>query len=566
MVLIILSWIYILLTTINFGFYFDKIFCLKNKNFIITSILGLFSITVFGSIWAIFGRINIEFHVILLLFNLFVIIRFKSDILSIYKTHSKELNQLPTELKAYLSIITVMIIAQCSLLPYIIDNESYYIQTIKWINEYGFVKGIANLHLFLGQASGWHVTQSIFNFSFLYPNFNDISGFCLLLGVFFSIQKLNEFYINKKLTYLTIGFFPIASIYFFQFISAPSPDIPVYVFTFIILFYFLENYKKCEVEVFNLIIILTLFTIYIKSTSVILVLIPIILLIINFKITYKYLAKSIALSILIFLLFIIKNTIISGSPFFPSKIFEFIKIDYAVPEAIENFYYNELKNFGYLVNLEQYKTLSKYELFIRWLTLPKLTGLFNKITFFLILATPFFIYKFQNKIKYWLVYVLMTLQLLLLLATSPQYRFFMNFTLFYGIFGFVCLFRTKKIIISSLVIGLLPILLTLFVPIPLSGFTNNKFMAYNSHFTMKEILFPAKNSKNNTGFELIKIGNFKYNSPIKNDFFWGTGNGNLPCVNKDQVEYYQKYFRVIPQMRTNDLKDGFYAKQISSDD
>lgn len=566
MVLIILSWIYILLSTINFGFYFDKILCLKNKNFIITSILGLFAITVFGSFWAIIGRINIEFHIVLLLFNLFVIIRFKSDILSIYKTHSKELNQLPIELKAYLSLITVMIIAQCSVMPYIIDNESYYIQTIKWINEYGFVKGIANLHLFLGQASGWHVTQSVFNFSFLYPNFNDISGFCLLLGVFFSIQKLNEFTINKKLTYLTIGFFPIASIYFFQFISAPSPDIPVYVFTFIILFYFLENYKKCEVEVFNLIIILTLFTIYIKSTSVILALIPIILLIVNFKTTYKYLTKSLALSILIFLLFIIKNTIVSGSPFFPSKIFEFIKIDYAVPEAIENFYYNEVKNFGYLVNLEQYNTLSKYELFMRWLSLPKLKGLFNKITFFLILATPFFIYKFQNKIKYWLVYVLMTLQLLLLLATSPQYRFFMNFTLFSGIFCFVCLFRTKKIIIPSLVIGLLPIFFTLFVPIPLSVFTNNKFMAYNNHFTTKELFFPAKNSKNKTDFELIKLGNLKYNSPTKNDFFWATGNGSLPCVNKDQVDYYQKYFRVIPQMRTNELKDGFYAKQISSDD
>ena len=64
MLLIFLSWIYILFTTINLGFGLDKILGLKNKNFIITSILGLFTATIFASIWAIFGRINIEFHIV----------------------------------------------------------------------------------------------------------------------------------------------------------------------------------------------------------------------------------------------------------------------------------------------------------------------------------------------------------------------------------------------------------------------------------------------------------------------------------------------------------------------
>jgi hypothetical protein len=136
-----------------------------------------------------------------------------------------------------------MIVAQCSSIPYVIDNESYYIQTIKWINEYGFVKGIVNLHFFLGQTSGWHITQSVFNFSFLYSNFNDLSGFVMLLGAVFSIQKLDEFSQNKNSNYLLIGLFPISSIFLFQFISAPSPDIPVYVLSFIIFFYFLENFK-----------------------------------------------------------------------------------------------------------------------------------------------------------------------------------------------------------------------------------------------------------------------------------------------------------------------------------
>ena len=157
-------------------------------------------------------------------------------------------------------------------------RQSYYIQTIKWINEFGFVKGIVNLHFFLGQTSGWHITQSVFNFSFLYSNFNDLSGFVMLLGTVFSIQKLQEFYQNKNSNYLLIGLFPITSIFLFQFISAPSPDIPVYVLSFIIFFYFLENFKKCTVEVFNLIVILILFTLYIKNTTLTFVRIPSVLL------------------------------------------------------------------------------------------------------------------------------------------------------------------------------------------------------------------------------------------------------------------------------------------------
>jgi len=50
MALIVISWIYILFTTINLGFVTNKIIGLKNQNFVITSILGLFSVTGLASI------------------------------------------------------------------------------------------------------------------------------------------------------------------------------------------------------------------------------------------------------------------------------------------------------------------------------------------------------------------------------------------------------------------------------------------------------------------------------------------------------------------------------------
>lgn len=167
MILILISWIYILFTTINLGFGFDKILGLKNNNFVITSILGLFSTTIIASVWAIFGRINIEFHVFLLLLNVILLLRFRTAIIETYKSFLLEINDLQNILKIFLTLISFLIIAQCASIPYVIDNESYYIQTIKWLNEYGFVKGLVNLHLFYGQMSGWHIVQSAFNFSFI---------------------------------------------------------------------------------------------------------------------------------------------------------------------------------------------------------------------------------------------------------------------------------------------------------------------------------------------------------------------------------------------------------------
>lgn len=565
MLLIAISWIYILFTTINLGVGFDKIMNLKNRDFVTTSILGLFSVTISASIWAVFERINIEFHLFLAVVNIFSFLRFRIEIITLYKSFLADFEQLKNSLKFILIIISVLIIAQCASIPFVIDNESYYIQTIKWINEHGFVKGLVNLHLFFGQTSGWHITQSVFNFSFLYKDFNDLSGFCLLLGNIFAIQKLNEYYKNYNKNYLLIGLVPLFNIFFFQFISAPSPDIPVYIFSFILFFYFLENFKNTTPEIFNLITVLVLFLLYIKNTTLAFAVFPIILLGFHFKTLSKKLLKPVILSILIASLFIIKNMIICGSPIFPSKIDAFTT-DYAIPNVIESFYYDQVKYYGFFLTAEQYNKMNAFDLFLYWLSMSKLNGLFNKIGVLLVVIVPIFIYKFQNKKELWILYFVMLLQLILLGLTSPQYRFFMNFILFFLLFCFACIFYKRTAVETFLFLSVIPTVIVLFFPVNLNGFSNHKFMLEISNFSIKNSIFPYQNSKSNTTFESIQLGNLKYNSPVKNEFFWANGDGDLPCVDKQQLDYFEKYYHIIPQMRTNDLKDGFYSKEITKNE
>lgn len=392
-----------------------------------------------------------------------------------------------------------------------------------------------------------------------------MSGFCLLLGILFSVEKLEAYYKNSNFIYLVIALFPLANSYFFQFIAAPSPDIAIYVLSFIIIFYFIENFKNCNAEMFTLIVILILYMLYIKSTAIIFTLIPLTLLFNNHSLFKKLLVPG-GIAIVILSLFVIKNMIVSGSIFFPSKSVSSFAVDYNLPRSIEIDYYRLIQHFGYQVSAKEFANMSLYELFIHWLSLPKLNGIFNKLSIFVVCLTPAFIYKFQNKKHYWMLYLLMVLQLGLLFATSPQFRFFTNFLLFFGIFCFACCFRNRKFIIPLLYLSILPVIFLLFVPVQLKQFTNNPFMASTNNFTFKAVVFPLQNSKLTTDFEVIEIGNLKYNSPVQNDFFYGTGNGDLPCVNKTQIDYYRKNFNYIPQMRTNDLKDGFYSKKIKDDE
>jgi hypothetical protein len=565
MLLVFISWFYILFTSINLGFCTNKIVGIKNQNFVITSFLGLLSTTLFASIWAVFGRINIEFHSVLLILNLIIFFKFRSEIKLIYNSFYQEFKNLNATLKFFFAAITTLIIAQCSSIPYVIDNESYYIQTIKWLNEYGFVKGLGNLHIFYAQTSGWHIAQSAFNFSFLYKNFNDLSGFCLLLGNIFAIFKLNEYFATTNKNYLIIGLLPLANVFFFQFISAPSPDIPVYVLTFIIFFYFIENFKNTTIENFNLITLLVLFALFIKVTSVALLILPIILLITNFKSFAPKLLPIISFGLLFLSLFIIKNSLLTGYPLFPFTRLE-LDSNHIIPRNVISFFFSEQMRYNYFISESDLNQLSFSQIAIKWLLSSKINAIFNALTILIVAISPFFISKYFNKKSVWIIYFVILFQLLILLFTSPQYRFFIHLTLFFSFFIFACWFANKKLIFASYYLSIGLIAVVLFFPISYKSLTENKLIGKNSRFSATNILYPHNNSKWTTTFESVQKGNLKFNSPTNNYFFWGSGNGDLPSVNKVQIEYFEKYYQVIPQQTTTDLKDGFYAKKLSSNE
>ena len=560
MLLILLSWIYIFITSLNFGILFKKIVRIKDCHIVIHHVLGLFLYTIFTSIAAFFIRINIEFYVAVLIINLLVFFTNRASFLSNIKSYSNLIKKLRPFYKTIFIILFIITLAQSATKPYLLDNESYYIQTIKWINEYGYVKGLANLHLFFAQNSAWHTLQAGFNFSFLSGLFNDLNGYFFVLISLLAIEKINNYKSNLDLQSLSFGLILLFTLFFMQFINAPSPDLFVFTLTPYVFYLFITNFKTIESDTFKVILSLVLFLCFVKVTTAILVGLILILFFKRFQSLKKHWFNYSLLCSVVFIVFLSKNILISGYLLFPIDAIDLFNFDWKQPKALIEFY-----NYGtYLAGFDNkdVSQLTILERFWFWLTISKLHGFFNKLFILLLIIYPWFIYKSNNKSSLSIIYILAVLQFIILWNSSPQYRFFFVFIMFFSIQVFISIFKKKKLIsffiAGSIFLSAIPI----FFEVNLNAVTKNPFAMILSTFNSKNILIPEGISKTITAFSKENINGFEFNSPSDDTFFWATGNGNLPCVNKQQIEFIKNSYNYIPQLRTANLKDGFKSIKI----
>ena len=100
----------------------------------------------------------------------------------------------------------------------------------------------------------------------------------------------------------------------------------------------------------------------------------------------------------------------------------------------------------------------------------------------------------------------------------------------------------------------------IFISINLKAVTDNDFAMKLDIFKLENIILPENNTKTITEFTKCNIDGFEFYSPSEDVFFWATGDGDLPCVNKKQINYFKTYYKYIPELRSKDLNDGFRSK------
>ncbi|EJL72404.1 LIC_10190 family membrane protein [Chryseobacterium populi] len=439
----------------------------------LSGILGL------GIIWtllAFFIPLNIYVEIVPILSGLFYF--FKEKLYhEFYKFSTKD---------NFLIVIISLIILFCgSYYPYILDHYGYYVSTIKWLTEYGLVKGISNLDLTLGQMSAWHIIQAGFS------NFSD--PFLRINAVLLIVYTL---YIVEKKSWIHLCFLPVM----FLFLQSPSPDLPVIVFSLIILNEILSGNKKA-----SLLLGFSVFVFTIKPTMIWLPILSFLYSVFMIKSNFR----SLTLGTVILFLFFIKNLWTFGYPVFPIPIGDFGLSWKPNPEILKtSSHFAIQKTYDLQYTYEEIQSFSRLDYIKNWLSLDGIKSKINIL--FIISLSGFIIFSFIKKNKIIsLICISLIIKSILILLFSAQYRFFIDV---FFIILFILLFNSfdkKKAITAFSVASLLIISFLSFPEFIVKHLPSYKMASYMGLFEKKQLIKPAVYE--NVAFDSFELGNLKFN-------------------------------------------------------
>ncbi len=545
MIAIAIYWLIGAFVFINLGKMVDRILGLKENPFFFSFLNGLFLFLIYFSFAAFFvGAFDFKVH---LGFALLIIFSIWSNIGFFYNKISNWLESGEKKHPKYIIAVFFLFLFLSAQTPYLKENDIYYIQTIKWAGEYGMTKGLINLHPSLGEFSTWHILQAGVNPGIFI--FNDLNGLLLLMYFLYLVCKLcdlkdKEFFtFDDRLLIFYFFIFPALLV----FINSPSPDLPVIILSQVALYLFVRNFYHVRRDEFIELVIVVLFAASIKTTAIPLLMLPLLILIKYKKIIKKRDFLYYFLSVLVLFGFLMyKNYIITGYPFFPfSLLGEQLNADWRSPLEIFQNYINSNKAFMYGGKISSSSIVNLFH----WIFQRNfITFIINFIWFATILLFPLTVLKHSHKKALISLYFVALIYFFILFFHFPFIKYFLYFEfLFLAIFLDIIFspkatFRTIKYgIFQILAMGLFLFIIH----------KKNPTMIYNPMSFTKFTKYDSQIKKD------VLI-----NYPVGKNLFWETGDAFLPAAQPQMLDSILKVGnrRYKLQLRTNDLKDGFYLQ------
>ncbi|EKO23540.1 LIC_10190 family membrane protein [Leptospira interrogans] len=290
--------------------------------------------------------------------------------------------------------------------PFAYDSGLYHIQSIKWIQEYSVVPGLANLHGRFGFNPNIFTIFALTSLKEIFKQ--EIFSVNFVIYSILVLHSINRIYKILKQEGFTNSFLLHSIVLFlileqFMSLSSPTPDLISIVLPLYILTNLPKNengiHSKLNLENYFSSIILSVYTISVKLATIPLCIL-ILLLIIRYKFDGKKLLIVISIIFLILLPWLIRNVILSGYLIYPFSAIDIFNFDWKVPlNAVVS---EKLSITGWARNpgagYKEAAQMKFWEWFpIWWNTISKLNRLFIVISF---LSPIFiFIYSLFKKIK-----------------------------------------------------------------------------------------------------------------------------------------------------------------------
>lgn len=528
MISILLSAILIIPTLIGWGKILENFFNSLFEGISGKIILGILGISMVWTILAFFIPLNIYVEIPTLVLGLMYF--FKDKLYQEFRIFSKKDS-------LFILIISSIIVFCGSFYPFILDHFGYYAPTIQWLTEFGLIKGISNLDLTLGQMSIWHIFQA--GFSNLADPFLRINSILLIIYTLYIIEKKN---------WIHLCFLPVLLL----FSQSPSPDLPVIIFSLLVLNEIIQENKNT-----SLLFTYSIFVFAIKPTMVWLPVLSFLYSLYVIKSNFKKLIPG----ILVLSLFFFKNIYTFGYPVFPLAIGNLGVSWLPNPEILRNSsQYAIQKTYDMQYSYQEIKQFSWFDYVKNWLLLSGIKSIINILFILSLITFSIFTFIKKNKIIS-LACISLLIKSILVISFSAQYRFFTD--VFFAVFFVILIpyFNQKRSIAIFSVLTLFFISLLSFPHLLKNHLPSFSLGSSMGEFTATQFYEPSVYEA--TSFNTFTVGNLKLNISKKYPFNFKTP---LPAISEGYI-FENKKAGIFPQFidKTN-MKKGFIWKRLNPEE
>lgn len=337
MLFILINWLYIFITTFLTGFgilyLVEKKFGYRVKHIHSYLVAGLVFATTYAQWVSCFYRVNWEANGIFLLISLVIFILCRKTILERLMSAWKETSVAKKVGIGVLILVTAYFTSRGS---YLVDTNLYHAQSIRWIEEYGVVKGLANLQSRAAYNSSMFCLSALYSMKYILgQSMHAVQGFmALILGVF--CMDLGALWKRKKV--VLSDFARIGAIYYLTLLHkelmSPSSDFAVMIILFYIVISWLDllEEKNASTVPYSLLCVVGVYTVTLKLTAgliLILMIKPVIMLCRQKK--GKEIVTYLCMGILVIAPYLIRNVLICGWLLYPFSALDLFDVDWKVP-------------------------------------------------------------------------------------------------------------------------------------------------------------------------------------------------------------------------------------------
>lgn len=402
MLIVSLIWIYVIITTYLVGYGFlasmsfwpgmhirkgkdsKKKYKTQNKKSYIVA--GIVLTTVYAQIFSLFTGVGLYANFLMVLICLIIAVYFREELLS----DARSTFFVMTSTKEWIIYLVVFLVmaygTSHGIMHY--DSDLYHAQAIRWIEEYGIVKGLGNLHVRLAYNSSSFALSALYSLKFLgNQSYHVMAGFFALMLAWLCVG-IKDVIRRKHL--IVSDFARIVAIYYlftiFDEMVAPASDYFLSTIVFYVIIQWLDlnvRHEKSYLPYIQL-ALLSIYAITIKLSAapmILLCIIPIYKLLHDrTKEKMRAFGVSIVSALVIVLPFLIRNIVISGWILYPVTMFDFFSFKFEIPKNVAKYDALEISTYGKgFTDVEQLKNMSLQTWVTTWF---RGLGTMNKLVIF----------------------------------------------------------------------------------------------------------------------------------------------------------------------------------------